>query len=226
VLIRLSYPLETGSPLYPGTPPPSVAPFHTIGKGHASSSSTITFNTHSGTHIDAPSHFCPGGATVADILGEGRAFSPVGILQIPKTGDLCIMPEDIEPFLPVVLGARAILIKTGEWQRRQKDPPGYTASHPWIHPGIPDLLRERLPSLQLFGIDAISISSPTYREEGGACHRAFLCGSPPILILEDLDLSDPGLTGDGWQIHIYPWLREPLDGVPVVVLAENGEREP
>jgi arylformamidase len=224
VLIRLSYPLETGSPLYPGTPPPSVAPFHTIGKGHASSSSTITFNTHSGTHIDAPSHFCPGGATVAGILGVGRAFSPVGILQIPKTGDLCIMPEDIEPFLPVLQGARAILVKTGEGQRRHKDPPGYAGSHPWIHPGIPDLLRERLPSLQLFGTDAISISSPSHREEGRACHRAFLCESPPILILEDLDLSDPRLAGNGFHLHVYPWFQEALDGIPVVAILEMVEK--
>lgn len=226
MLIRLSYPLETRSPLYPGTPPPSVAPFRTIGKGHASSSSTITFNTHSGTHIDAPLHFCPGGATVADILGAGRAFLPVGILQIPKTGDLCITSEDIEPFLPMLQGARAILVKTGEWQRRQQDPLGYAGSHPWIHPSIPDLLRERLSSLQLFGTDTISISSPIHREEGRACHRAFLCGSPPILILEDLDLSDPRLTGSGFMLHVYPWFREAVDGIPVVAIMEQVEKEP
>ncbi len=104
MLIQVSYPLETGSPLYPGTPPPSVAPFHTIGEVHASSSSTITFNTHSGTHIDAPRHFCPGGDSVADILGAGTVFSPAGIVDIPKTGDTCITPGDIEPFVPGLRG--------------------------------------------------------------------------------------------------------------------------
>jgi kynurenine formamidase len=203
-----------------------VAPFHTIRDGHSSSSSTITFNTHSGTHIDAPLHFCPGGAAVADTLGAGRAFSPVGILQIPKTGDICITPGEIEPLVPMLQGARAVLLRTGEWQRRQRDPAGYAGAHPWIHPGIPNFLREHLPFLQLFGTDTISISSPGHREAGRECHRAFLCGSPSILLLEDLDLSDPRLIGSGFQLHVYPWFREAVDGIPVVAIIEQVGRGP
>jgi arylformamidase len=226
MLIRISYPLETGSPRYPGTPPPSVAPFRTIGENSASSSSTITFNSHSGTHIDAPLHFCPGGATVADVLGSGRVFSPVAILDLPRTGDVCITTGDLEPLVPKLQGARAVLVKTGEWERRQRDPAGYAGAHTWIHPGIPDFLRVHLPSIELFGMDTISISSPAHREEGRACHRAFLCGSPPVLIIEDLDLSDPRLTGTGFRLHVYPWFRGALDGIPVVALAEKTEKGP
>jgi len=226
MLIRISYPLETGSPLYRGTPPPSVAPYHTIGEGHTSSSSTISFNTHSGTHIDAPLHFCPEGASVADLLGAGRVFSPVVILELPKTGDVCITPGDLEPFVPVLQGTRAVLLRTGEWQRRLRDPAGYSGAHPWIHPRIPDFLREQVPSLQLFGTDNISVSSTGHREEGRACHRGFLCGSPAILILEDLDLSDSRLTGDGFHLHVYPWFREAVDGIPVVAIMERAGKEP
>ncbi|MDD1669673.1 MAG: cyclase family protein [Methanomicrobiales archaeon] len=219
MLIRLSYPLETGSPLYPGTPPPTVAPFRSFGDGHASSSSTVSFNTHSGTHIDAPLHFCPGGATVADLVGAGRVFPSLEILDLHGTGDRCITPADIGSLLSPTGGAQALFVRTGEWQRRERDPAGYVADHPWTHPGVPDLLRERLPSLRIFGIDVISIASPRHRDEGRACHRAFLCGSPPILILEDLDLSDPRLEGHGFSLHVYPWFREALDGIPVTVLA-------
>jgi len=226
MLIRISYPLETRSPLYPGTPPPSVAPFHTIGEGHASSSSTITFNTHSGTHIDAPSHFCPGGATVADLLGSEARFSPLLIIDLPRSGDACITPGDLTPFLPLLGEARAILVRTGSCKQRIEDPEGYATLHPWIHPELPDILRRHGPRLTLFGVDTISISSPSHREEGRACHRAFLCGSPPILILEDLDFSDPRFIGSGFQLHVYPWFREALDGIPVVVLAEPLKQEP
>jgi kynurenine formamidase len=218
MLIRISYPLETGSPLYPGTPPPLVEPFHTFGDGNASSSSTITFHTHSGTHIDAPLHFCPGGATVADLLGAGRVFSPLEILELPMTGDTCITPAEIEGRLSSLGQTSALLIRTGEWQRRERDPAGYADIHPWLDPGIPDLLREHLPSLQLVGIDAISIASPLHRDEGRACHRSFLCKAPPILILEDLDLSDPLLGGGGCELWVYPWFRQGLDGIPVVAI--------
>jgi arylformamidase len=221
MLIRISYPLERGSPLYPGTPPPSVAPHRTLAEGHSSSSSTVSFNTHSGTHVDAPLHFCPGGATVADLLGAGKLFSPVAILDLPKTGDLCITPDEIGPALRKLRGATALIVRTGEWKRRIRDPGGYSGAHPWVHPLVPALLREGLPALRLFGIDTVSISSPTHREEGRACHRAFLCGSPPILLIEDLDLSDPRLSGMGFRLHVYPWFREALDGVPCVALVER-----
>jgi kynurenine formamidase len=170
--------------------------------------------------VDAPLHFCPGGATVADLLGAGREFAPLAILDLPRTGDACIGPADLEPLLPLAGEARALLVRTGDWARRGRDPGGYASEHPWIHPGVPDLLRSRLPSLGIFGSDTISIASPLHREEGRACHRAFLCGSPPVLLLEDLDLSDPRLAGPGFSFRIYPWFREPLDGIPVVALAE------
>jgi arylformamidase len=196
-------------------------PYRTMAEGHTSSSSTVSFNTHSGTHVDAPLHFCLGGATVADLLVAGKVFSPVMILDLPKTGDACIMPEDIGPALRKCRDAAALLVRTGEWKRRIRDPRGYAEEHAWVHPQVPGLLREGLPALRLFGIDTVSISSPVHREEGRACHRAFLCGSPPLLILEDLDLSDVRLNGMGFRLHIYPWFREALDGVPCVALVER-----
>jgi len=220
MLIQLSYPLETGSPLYPGTPPPSVVPHRALADGHASSSSTLSFNTHSGTHVDAPSHFCTGGATVADLLGAGRSFS-LGIAEVRKTGDACITPSDLKPFLPSLQGIEALLVRTGDWERRGRDPTAYTFEHPWIHPDVPALMRGHLPSLRIFGTDTISIASPLHRDEGRACHHSFLCGSPPCLVLEDLDLSDRRLAGRGFILHVLPWFREALDGVPVVALAEK-----
>lgn len=221
MLIRLSHPLTPGSPLYPGTPPVSVTPHRTFAKGHTSSSSTVTFNTHSGTHVDAPLHFCPGGATVAGLLGAGREFAPLAVIDIPATGDTCITPGDLAPLLPPGGEVRALLFRTGDMARREREPAGYASEHPWIHPGVPDLLRSRLPDLRLFGMDAISISSPLHREEGRACHRAFLCGTPPVLLVEDVDLSDPRLAGPGFSLHVFPWVCEALDGIPVTVIAER-----
>jgi arylformamidase len=225
MLIRISRPLEQGSPLYPGTPPPVIARFRSIEEGDSSSSSIISFHTHSGTHIDAPRHFCPGAAAVSDLLGAESIFTGVTILHIPRAGDACIAAGDLEPFLPQIHGAHAILIRTGDCMRRDRDPQGYATVHPWIHPAVPDLLRRNIPSLKLFGVDTISISTPAHREEGRACHRAFLCGLRPILLMEDIDLSDTRLSGGGWSLHMYPWLLEALDGIPVTAIAERPEGE-
>jgi arylformamidase len=203
-----------------------VTPWRTFAGGHASSSSTLSFNTHSGTHVDAPLHFCPAGATIADLLGPGREFAPAAILDLPRTGDTCITPGDLAPLLPPAREARALLVRTGDSVRRGRDPEGYTGVHPWVHPDVPGFLRSSLPALRLFGLDTISISSPLHRDEGRACHRAFLCGSPPVLLLEDLDLSDLRLAGPGFSLRIYPWFREALDGVPVVALVETPGKEP
>ena len=223
-LIRISYPLKAGSPLYPGTPAPTRVPFRSIKKGDSSSSEIISLHTHSGTHIDAPCHFCPGGAGISDLLGAGTVFAPTVILPVPVEGDGCITGGDLEPFLRDIQGAQAVVLRTGDCLRRDRDPEGYAGVHPWVHPDVPEVLREHAPSLRLFGVDTISISSPLHREEGRSCHRAFLCSSPPVLLMEDIDLSDPRLEGGGWSLHVYPWLLEPLDGVPVVAVVNREGR--
>ena len=227
MLIRLSYPLETGSPLYPGTPPPSFEPFHTLGEGYASSSSTISFNTHFRNPHRCPSpllprwRICCGRPRVREgLLAGGDRPDP------EEPGISASHPKTSSSSSPYLRGPG--LFSSGQVKGKGGSgiPHGYEAAHAWIHPEIPDLLREHLPSLQLFGTDTISISSPAHREEGRACHRSFLCGSPPILVLEDLDLSDPCLRGRGFQLYIYPWFCGALDGVPVVAIMERVGKEP
>jgi len=221
VLIRISHPLEAGSPLYPGTPAPTRAPYRSIERGDSSSSEIVSLHTHSGTHLDAPRHFCPGGAGVSDLLGAENVFAPTVILPIPVEGDGCVTGGGLEPFLRDLHEAQAVIIRTGDCLRRSRDPEGYAGVHPWIHPSVPDVLREHAPSLRLFGVDTVSVSSPLHREEGRSCHRAFLCASPPVLLMEDVDLSDPRLNGGGWSLRVYPWILERLDGVPVTAIAER-----
>ncbi|MCK9277823.1 MAG: cyclase family protein, partial [Methanoculleus sp.] len=67
-----------------------------------------------------------------------------------------------------------------------------------------------------------SIATPSHPEEGRESHRAFLCGSPHIFLLEDVDLSYGRLLEEPWILRIYPVVFDDLDGVPVVALAEFG----
>ena len=113
--------------------------------------------------------------------------------------------DDLTPFLPLLGEARAILVRPGTGRAEDSRIPGLRGSPSLDPPGTPRYSQGDMDhGSTLFGVDTISISSPPHREEGRACHRAFLCGLPPILILEDLDLSDPRLTGDGFQLPCLP----------------------
>ncbi|KUG20534.1 MAG: cyclase family protein [Methanomicrobiaceae archaeon] len=223
MIICLSYPLNRSAPLYPGTPGLEIAPFESIEQGDASNSSMISFNSHAGTHIDLPRHFCPEGGTVADLLLPETIFEPACCIALRKGRDDPLEISDFERLPPAIRDVEAILIRTGSHRERASNPGEYAVRHPWVHPDIPDYLRREYPGLRLFGLDAISIARPDRPDEGLAAHQGFLCKSPPIAVLEDLDLSGGILTEGCWRLRIYPLVHDDLDGVPVIALAEAYE---
>lgn len=221
MLIPLSYPLTCRSPLYPGTPEPVICSEKEIARGDTATTSTITVHSHSGTHIDVPRHFCRNGASLTCMIAYGEVIGPAYCLSVPVTGDTCLSPHDICGVARKYNDAAALLIRTGAHHDREANPERYRSEHPWVHPGVPDALRRICPNLRLFGIDTISVATPLHREEGRACHRAFLCEKSSILLLEDVNLGDDRLLAGALRIHLYPYLYEPLDGVPVFAYAET-----
>ncbi|KQC04375.1 MAG: hypothetical protein APR53_03250 [Methanoculleus sp. SDB] len=220
MIIPLSYPLTSESPLYPGTPEPVIFSEKDIARGDTATTSTFTVHSHSGTHIDAPRHFYRDGASLTCMIAYGEIIGPAYCLSVPLTGDACLLPRDICRVAEGCNDAAALLVRTGAYRDREASPERYRREHPWVHPGVPDALRSLCPHLRLFGIDTISVATPLHREEGRACHRAFLCERSPVLLLEDVNLGDDRLLSGVWRIHLYPFLYEPLDGVPVFACAE------
>lgn len=220
MIIPISYPLTTKTPLYPNTPVPIIHALRSTEKGDSANTSVITFSAHSGTHIDAPFHFCNEGKTIAGCLTLDTVFFPAYCIDVCKTKSEEICVSDLENSISDVQNAEALLIHTGGDAIRSKDPWRYSHDHPWMSPDVPHFLREKCPHMRLFGIDQISISSVLHREAGHDCHRKFLCGEKPILILEDLNLSDTRIKGS-FRLHIYPFVIDDIDGVPVIAFAEK-----
>jgi arylformamidase len=221
MLIRLSYPLTRQSPLYPGTPPPSLRP-HPGSPGSPARSSLISVHSHSGTHLDLPPHFCPGEEAVAPLPAPDLTFFPARCIGIPLDASSVLTTGHLAPHLPLIRDAVALLVRTGAGAARSSDPAGYASTHPTVDPAFPAWLRKECPGVRIFGLDAISIASPARREEGRACHREFLCGSPPVLLLEDADLSDDRILGGPFTLHLLPFIAEGIDGLPVAAIAELG----
>src|SRR4051794_18720633 len=76
-LIDVTLPLSPHLPVYPGDPSFELRATHRISDGDDYNVSRLALGTHAGTHVDAPFHFVPGGATVDQLPLEvlmGRAL--------------------------------------------------------------------------------------------------------------------------------------------------------
>jgi len=220
MLIHLSYPLSTSSPLYYGLPNLKLSSLKSQDSGDSANLSAAFFCLHSGTHIDAPYHFCPNGNTVAQMLRKENRFEKTYCINLIVEKGSCITIDDINDAAAKVSDANALLIHTGFCHVRETNPAHYLTDYPWIHPDVPEFLKEKIPDLNLFGIDTISISRPDHRQMGHSCHKSFLCGKKSVLLLEDLDLREFGFFYKKFDLLIYPWIIADLDGVPVTAFAE------
>lgn len=86
-IIDLSHPLVSGSPVFPGDPPLRLTTLSTIDDdGYQLTQVQSVF--HTGTHLDAPSHFIKNGPAIKDwplpvSLGKAMVIPAVGIASIP-----------------------------------------------------------------------------------------------------------------------------------------------
>jgi len=76
----LTHTLSSGTPVYPAFRPFEAVERFTIARD-GFGCSDLTFNEHTGTHIDAPIHFVDGQATV-DRLPPDRFFAPLAVVSI------------------------------------------------------------------------------------------------------------------------------------------------
>lgn len=212
-MLLLSYPLHSNVPVYPGTPPLKVREHQSIDVD-GSRSSMVEFNTHTGSHLDLPAHFHRAGEG-ASMLPPLLELSPARCIEVDADGDVPLRLRDLPNDLD---GVEALLLRTGYHNVRSNDPVRYRGEHPWLHPEAAERLR-RLPNLKAVGIDTISAASPSYPDEGTRTHLILLQPERPVMIIEDLDLSDDELPLKEWTLYIMPLFTADVESTPVTVLA-------
>jgi kynurenine formamidase len=132
----------------------------------------LTMPEHSGTHLDAPSHFAPGGAH-ADAIPVERLVAPCVVLDVRELcasdPDFAIAPEQVEAAErrdgPIAAGS-AVLAWTG-WERFTRDAGRYVGeSEPGSFPGFgleaAQMLVER--GVVGLGIDTLGIDPGAARD--------------------------------------------------------------
>ena len=212
VIFDLSQPIEPGMPVYPGDPVPAVEP--AAPEGGPWRVSSLRLGTHTGTHLDAPSHFVQRGRTV-DQLPLERFLLP----------GICIHLEGLRPNQPIDAGRLAgrlapipehgaVLIHTG-WDRLWSQV-GYF-EHPYLTARAARLLARS--GIGLVGIDAPSVDSSA---RGTSAAHAVLLGRE-ILILENLRGLEQLPEGQPFQLAALPLRLTGLDGSPVRAVAWEGD---
>ena len=79
-VVDLTHPFSPALPVYPGYKPMQIRGDFRPQDGFAANE--VTFDEHTGTHVDAPSHFVAG-AVSADRLPVDRLIAPLVVVRLP-----------------------------------------------------------------------------------------------------------------------------------------------
>lgn len=164
---------------------------------------SLYMSVHTGTHIDAPSHFIKGGATV-DELSLERLMGPTWVVALPgaETIDVELLEQADIPD-----SVDRLLLKTDNQRRWSADfDPGYAALD---LSGARWLLEH---GIRLVGIDYLSIQA---FEASDRVHVELL--EAGVVIVEGLDLSD--LCEGPHELICLPLRLEGIEASPARVLA-------
>ena len=93
----LTHPFSTRTPVFPAFKPVQIKPKFSIAKD-GFFANEITFDEHTGTHMDAPAHFVAGNPT-ADRLPADKFIAPLAVIHIEnrasKDADAVVTIDDV-----------------------------------------------------------------------------------------------------------------------------------
>ena len=198
--IDISVPLRNGMVNWPGDAPFERREALTLEGGGECNLSELSFTAHTGTHIDAPRHYLPGGPSIEAMPIEatvGRAR----VIAI-RDSDLIRIAE-LEPH-HLAKGDR-VLFKTRNSERCWKSG-HFETKYIYIPPETAKYLAGR--GVQTVGIDYLSVGG--LGPEGAETHRILLASG--VWIIESLNLEhvEPG----DYELLCLPLKIVGSDGAP------------
>ena len=198
-LIDISLPIREGMIVYEGDPGISVSPALSLDRGDPANVSTLRLGSHTGTHVDAPLHFIPGGASVdtlaLDVLIGRALVAEVNADRLIERAHLAALP---------LAGHTRVLLKTRNsalWER-----PSFAREYVSLSEDGARLLIDA--GVKLVGVDYLSIEG--FGVTGHPVHRTLLGAG--IVILEGLDFRrvPPGV----YELYCLPLRIAGGDGSP------------
>jgi arylformamidase len=201
--IDVSLPISPDLLVWPGNPGIDVFPQQRIAAGDDANVSELRIGTHTGTHVDPPVHFVPGGAGI-DRVPLDAVMGPCVVADARGLpGELG--PAELEG-LRVPAGTERLLLRTDNSELWRRMPASFPEAYTCLGPDGAAWVVER--GLRLIGVDFLSVERRG--TAGHPTHRTLL--SSGVVIVEGLDLGavDPG----SYELRVLPLRIVDGDGGP------------
>jgi arylformamidase len=201
-IIDISLTVSENMVVWPDQTRTRIERIHRIEEGASANVSNLMMSVHSGTHVDAPVHFIPGGKSVEE-LNLDSLVGPVFV---------AVADDDVEEITPAVLKrmnippyADRLLIRTRNSHYWEENSTEFHTGFVGLSPEAAELLVEM--NLKLIGMDYLSVA-PYHR--GQLTHEILLKNG--LTLLEGLDLSK--INEGYYSLLCLPLKLEGSDGAP------------
>ena len=208
--IDISAPVSSQLPVWPGDPPNQLERVLDVACGDAATVSRMTIGSHTGTHVDAFSHFDAEAPSLNDMELTPYLGTCLVVAVNPKRDDVIALNADdleqsTETFLSESHTLTRLLLKTSN------------SSQPWFEkPFNPRFIHLDTSAagwltdhnVQLIGVDYLSVEG--YEVKGAPVHHHLM--NHRVYILEGLYLQD---VDSGWyDLVCLPMALANGDGAP------------
>jgi len=204
--IDISLPLSEDSICWPGAPKPRFERRLEIEHGDIATDSNVFFNVHTGTHVDAPSHFVLKGKTV-DLLSLDTLIGPTQVVNIPP--EVTAVTASELATLNLADDTHRLLLRTSNSDYWVNDYNSFQKDFVALTPDAAEWIVEK--GIRLIGIDYLSIQR---YKDGPETHQILL--EAGVVIIEGLNLDSikPGF----FELICLPIKLRGLEGSPARVI--------
>jgi arylformamidase len=208
-IIDLSHLIHPDMPVFPETKPP-ILQQDSILKENGFREIKITFDSHTGTHIDAPGHMLNDGFFL-DNMNIGHFFGKATILNFCSCKKPLIARNELSLYYEKISKVDFVIIKTRwsqYWGKSQ-----YYENYPYLSNEAAEWL-SGFNLLKGVGIDTISIDGPDSTDF--TVHKILL--SKNMIIIENLTNLN-AIKNEFFMLSVLPLKIKNADGSPVRAIA-------
>jgi len=209
-IIDISLPLNEETPVWPGSPQLNFYRYKRLESGDDCNNTCMTCEVHTGTHIDAPSHFIINGQTVEKIPIEIL----VGPAVVAHLFNLNNIDAEALNSLILPLDTKRLLLRTQNSELWRSDVKEFRHNYVGLISDAADWIVKK--GICLVGIDYLSIA--TYKEVRET-HRILL--NAGVILLEGINLFD--VEAGEYELICLPLKLIGVEGAPArAILRELG----
>lgn len=188
-------------PVWPGDPAIALTQPAHMDRGDVYTLTRIDISVHTGTHLDAPAHFIPGGSGV-ETLDLDVLIGPALVVDARDTDQLTAA---VLQRLPIPPGTRRVLFHTRNSDRWARGETAFAEDYVAVTTDAAQWLVDR--DIRLVGVDYLSVSP---YDDPIPTHRILLGAG--VIPVEGLNLHD--IAPGAYQLVCLPLKIQGSDGAP------------